>query len=325
MEILIGQWPPHPEQTALVEAWGALLAWDVLADDAVPAARVDDAERAADWLWEIYGVDAAAEILSGANEVTIPAEGDWRVRDACRTVAQLGWIEAWWPASAVAGVPPVSQALLRGELVITIDTVEHLLDDDESLERALVAAGQLTSIPEVDGTLAELAENYGVALSAAPTQAEFALAAGAQGRPAGVTVLSGVDAIDWALVPSGVVDAAAEAEWAIVRSDGATYLEVSVSLVPGARPRLAARFGEVEVDLDRLDDFGRLTGRTPVSATVLLMPSAQRVLTVYAPDFAQPGESSSDGQERRAAIIAYARSRTESPSATLTERMAGRR
>jgi hypothetical protein len=324
-DILIGQWPPHPEQTALVEARGALLAWDVLAGDAVPAARVDDAERAADWLWEIYGVGTAAEILKGANEVTVSADGDWRVRDACRTVAQLGWVDAWWPASAVAGVPPVSRALLRGELAITIDTIEHLLDDDESLERALVAAGQLTSIPEVDGTLAVLAENHGVALSAAPTQVEFALAAGSRDRPPGVTVLSGADAVDWALVPSGVVDAAADAEWAVVRSGGATHVEVAVSLVPGARPRLAARFGQVEVDLDRLDDFGRLTGRAPVPATVLLLPPAHRVLTVYAPDFAQPEESSAEGRERRAAIIAYARSRTESPSATLTERMAGRR
>jgi hypothetical protein len=179
----------------------------------------------------------------------------------------------------------------------------------------------------MDARLIALAEDYGVVLRspAVPSRAEFALAAGRQDRSAVVTVLSGANAVDWALVPSGVVDAAADAEWAVVRADGTTYLEVTVALVPGVRTRLAARFGQVEVDLDRTDDLGRLTGRAPVPATVLLLPPAQRVLTVYAPDFARPGESFADDQDRRDALVAYARSRIESTSATYTERMAGRR
>jgi hypothetical protein len=325
-EILVGQWPPHPERTALLEARGAMLAWDVLADHAVPAARIDDLDRATEWLWEIYGIDAVTAILGGAVEVTVPADGDWRIRDAAWVVAHLGWIEAWWPASAKAGIPQVNPVLLQAERAVTTSDVEHLLDDEEATERALAAAEQLTSDPTVDARLVALAEDHGVALreAAVPSRADFALAAGGGERSVGVTVLSGVNAVDWALVPSGTVDAAADAEWAVVRSDGVTYLEVAVTLVPGLRPRLAARFGQVDVQLDRTDGLGRLIGRTPVSPTVLLLPPAQRVLTVYAPDFAEPAEPDEDSPARRAAIIAYAQSRVDSLSATLTERMAGR-
>jgi hypothetical protein len=319
-EILVGDWPPHPERTALLEARGALLAWDVLADDAVPAARVHDEAQAADWLWEIYGT-AASEILGGATEATVPVDGDWRVRSASRVLAQLGWVEAWWPASQTAGIPAVDQDLLQAERAVATSEVEHLLDDEDATERALSAAALVDAFA---ARLAELAENYGVVLRevVAPSQVDFALAAGTD-RPAGVTVLSGTDPVDWALVPSGVVDAAADAEWAVVRSQGATYLEVAVPLVTRARPSLAARFGQVDVRLDQTDGFGRLTGRAPVPPTVLLLPPAQRVLTVYAPDFAQPGQAEDGSAARREAIIAYARSRAGLPTATVTERLAG--
>lgn len=325
-EIRVGQWPSSPARTALVEARGALVAWDVLAD-AEPVVRVDDPDAAADWLWEIYGLEAATGILGGASEVSVPVEGDWLVRDACRTVAQLAWVEAWWPASGTAGVPVVDHGVLNAERAIATSAVEHLLDDDEAVERALADA-TLTSDAVLDARLVALAEDYGVVLREPilPTRTEFALAAGGQDRSAGVTVLSGASAVDWALVPSGVVDAAADARWAVVRADGNTYLEVEVALVAGSRPRLAARFGQVEVGLDRVDDFGRLTGRIQVPPTVLLLPPTQRVLTVYAPDFARPSESAAESavDSSRAAIIAYALSRVGSPSATYTERTAGR-
>jgi hypothetical protein len=319
-EILVGDWPAHPEQTALLEARGALLAWDILADDALPAARVYDEVQAADWLWEIYG-SAAGEILGGAAEVAVPADGDWQIRDASRVLAQLGWVEAWWPVSPTAGVPAVDQDLLLAERAVTTSEVEHLLDDEDATERALSAAGLVDAFA---ARLGELAEDYGVVLRevVVPSQVDFALAAGG-GRSEGVTVLSGRDPVDWALVPSGVVDAAADAEWAVVRSQGATYLEVAVPLVTRAQPSLAARFGQVDVRLDQTDDFGRLTGRAPVPPTVLLLPPAQRVLTVYAPDFAQPGQPEDGSPARREAIIAYARSRAGLLTATMTERLAG--
>jgi hypothetical protein len=329
-DLLVGDWPPHPERTALLEARGALLAWDVLADDLAPSARVHDPDLAADWLWEVYGA-AAASILGGADEVTVPADGDWRVRDAGRVVAHLGWAEAWWPASPTAGVPALDPALLRAEVAVATGAVEHLLDDEDATERALAAIGPFTADPAVDALAARLvalAEDYGVVLAEAvvPSRSTFALAAGGGDRSDGVTVLSGADAVDWALVPQGVVDAAADAQWSVVRRQGSTFLEVVVSPGPRAGTPLAARFGQVDVALDDTDGLGRVTGRTPVPPTVLLLPPAQRVLTVYAPDFADPATTPDpDVTTRRVAIVAYARSRVGSPTATLTERLAGRR
>ena len=49
-----------------------MLAWDVLAGDAVPAARIHDPARAAEWLWEVYG-SAAEDILGGVLDVTVAA------------------------------------------------------------------------------------------------------------------------------------------------------------------------------------------------------------------------------------------------------------
>ncbi|MEV8437611.1 hypothetical protein AB0425_09595 [Actinosynnema sp. NPDC051121] len=327
-EVVVGEWPASPEVVALVECSGALLAWDVLADDPVPAARVHDPVRASEWLWEVYG-EAADAVLGGASEVEVPGPGDWRVRDACRRVAQLNWARAWWPASVTAGVPALDPVVLRAELAVAVSAVEHLLDDPDAVERALAAAVALdvpTADPEVDavaGRLVALAEDYGVELAPAelPSRAGFALAAGGSGATA-TTALSGSSTVDWSWTPHGAVDAAAPADWAVVRRQGRTVLEVSV--VPGPTPgvRLAARFGDVEVALDGVDEAGRLTGSAPVSAAVLLLPPERRVLTVYAPDFAEPVAPDPDAGARRAAIIAYARSRVGSPTATVTERTA---
>ncbi|ROP36824.1 hypothetical protein [Saccharothrix texasensis] len=328
-DLVVGDWPTSPEVVALLEGSGASLAWDVLADDAVPAARVHDPERASEWLWEVYG-DAAEAILAGAAEVAVPEVGDWRVRDACRRAAQLDWARAWWPASVTAGVPALDPAVLHAERAVALSAVEHLLDDPEAVERALgpvVPLAVPTSDPELAALaerVAELAEDYGVEPrpAEAPSRAAFALAAGGADGAAGVTALSGSSSVDWALVPHGAVDAAAPARWAVVRRQGSTVLEVSV--VPGPTPgtRLAARFGDVEVAVDGVDAAGWLTGAAPVSAAVLLLPPDRRVLTVYAPDFAEPTAPDPGAPARRAAIIAYARSRLGSPTATTTERTA---
>ncbi|MEU4806526.1 hypothetical protein [Actinosynnema sp. NPDC023587] len=322
----VGAWP-HPERAALLEGRGAVLAWDVLGD-AAPAARVHDVDRAADWLWEAYGDEAAAGVLGDAAGIT-PA-GAW---PAGRALAQLAWLEAWWPASGAAGVPALDLSVLRAERAVATSAVEHLLDDEDATGRALAAVPADPVVAGLSDRLAALAEDYGVVLPApVASRAEFALAAGGDaagdGTGAdGVTVHSGADPVDWALVPAGAVDAAADARWAVVRRGGATFLDVAVPGGPRPGVPLAARFGAVEVALDGTDGLGRRTGRTPVPATVLLLPPAARRLTVYAPGFAPPAapDRDPDAPSRRAAIIAYARTRPDAPDATLTERLAGRR
>jgi hypothetical protein len=192
---------------------------------------------------------------------------------------------------------------------------------------SVVSLAVPTSDPELDalaGRVAALAEDYGVELRPveAPTRSGFALAAGGGDTAGGVTALSGASTVDWALVPHGVADAAAPARWAVVRREGRTVLEVSVVPGPTPGPRLAARFGDVEVALDGVDAAGWLIGSSPVSAAVLLLPPDRRVLTVHAPGFAEPAAPDPDAGPRRAAIISYARSRIGSPTATTTERTA---
>jgi hypothetical protein len=321
--LVVGDWPVRPEVTAVLEGAGAVLAWDVLAGDAVPAARVDDPVRAAEWLWEIYG-SAADGILGEASEVDVPAGGDWRVRDACRTVAQLDWARAWWPASATTGVPALDPVVLRAERAVAVSTVEHLLDDQDAVTRALAMVTSFdTPDPELSDRIAALAEDYGVVLSPpVAARTAYALAAGGPGSSSGTTVLTGSSTVDWTLVPAGVVDAAAPVEWSVVRRQGTTVLEVAVEPGPAPGPRLAARFDEIDVALDEIDGLGRITGSAPVPATVLLLPPDRRVVTVYAPDFAAPAEPEPGAEARRAAILAYARSRVGAAEATITERTA---
>ncbi|MBW4717965.1 hypothetical protein [Saccharothrix obliqua] len=321
--IEVGDWP-HPERAALLEGRGALVAWDVLGGGA-PAARVHDPDRAADWLWEVYGPEAADAVLGDAAVVTPTGPG------AGRTLAQLDWARAWWPASAVAGVPALDPVLLSAERAVATCEVEHLLDDEDATARALAEVPADPAVPGLSERLADLAEDFGVELPPAvlPARAEFALAAGsatAATAATGTTVHSGASPVDWALVPAGAVDAAADARWAVVRQGGATFVDVVVAAGPRPDVPLVARFADVDVELGDVDDFGRRTGRAPVPPTVLLLPPARRVLTVHAPDFASPpGEPDPDAPARRAALVAYARSRVGDPAATLTERLAGRR
>lgn len=291
--LVVGSVPEWPEDSAIVEAAGAVLAWDVLADDVAPAARIHDPDRAADWLWEIYG-SAADGILGGATEVTVT--GDSPVRDACRVLARLNWVEAWWPASATAGISAIDPVVLQEERAIAVSTVEHLLDDPDAVERA-------------------------AATVAAPVRSGYALAAGAVSS-AGTTVLTGSSTVDWTLVPAGVVDAAAPADWAVLRRDGTTVLEVSVAPGPRSGSPLSARFADLDVLLDTVDGLGRRTGSVPVPATVLLLPPDRRTVTVYAPGFAEPAAPAPGAEDRRAAIIAHARARIGAPDATRTERTA---
>ena len=297
---------PHPERTALLEARGATLYWDVLTG-APPVTEVHDEALAADWLWDV------------------PAEA--------RELAYLTWAKAWWPTSVVAGVPPLDPALLAAELAVATAAVDHLLDDEDAVERAVADAAAavhplaaLAADPALGeaatalaARLGDLAEDHGIALpDPVPVRQEqtgFALAAGGTAGSA-VVVLRGSSPVDWALVPQGAVDAAANATWSVVRRDGELVLAVTV---PTVRPvPLAARFGRVEVPLDGG------AGQVTVPPSVLLLPAAQRTLTVYAPGFATEPADDPDAPARRAALVAMARARIGAPDATLTERAAAR-
>ncbi|MCK2244718.1 MULTISPECIES: hypothetical protein [unclassified Crossiella] len=306
----------HPEQTALVEAAGALVSWDLLgAPD--PVTEVHAPDRAAAWRWEL----AEPAVLAAVHRL------------AC-----LNWARSWWPASSVAGVPPLHPALLAAEHALATHAVSHLLDDEHATDRALsgllplpleaLSANETLHAEALAlaGRLAGLAEDFGVqapAPAALARRDDYALAASGGGTPDGLVVQRGSAPVDWSLVPAGAVDAVAEASWIILRRNGISVLEASIPPSPGGfPPRLAARFGPVKLDLEPTPS-GELTGSIPLPANVLLLPADQRVLTVYAPEFAEPTPPDPAAPARRAALVRFALGRLDDPAATLTER-AGR-
>ncbi|SDG04010.1 hypothetical protein SAMN05216553_10524 [Lentzea fradiae] len=322
--IRVGSLPSRPERTALVEARGALLAWDVLGDP-VPAVEIHDAEQAAEWLWEVYGPTAAAAILGDVTEVELALLGG-----SVEALAWLRWAQAWWPASTIGGIPALDPALLAAEIAVHTAAVEHLLDDDEAVTRALanvtapagnVSAEVLALYEQVE----TIAEDFGVTVSpaAAKRRVEWALAAGEAPSRDGLRLRSGATAVDWSLVPAGVLDAVAPVWWEVRRTAGATVLSVSVEAAPAAKPvDLLARCGpDLEVPL--YPDGGAFVGASDVDATWL---SEDIAPVVFAPRFADADRIGAPVDiATQTAVIALARTRLTSPAASLTEREAGRR
>ncbi|MFG3343137.1 hypothetical protein [Glycomyces sp. NPDC048151] len=325
---------PHPERTALVEARGALLYWDVLDRNAHPSAEIHNEQLAADWLWEIYGPEAADAILDASG----PIDTDWDapVLDAARRLAYLRWAEAWWPSSHAAGVPALDTGLLRAEAAWRTAGIEHLLDDEEAVERALretdmTAVEAAADHPDIDAAplaeaLEHLAEDYGVELRRETVRLrreDWALAAGGTAADAPV-LASGGAPVDWAMVPQGLVDAADGASWELHQGPGGLRVTVTVPAAPETRDfRLTAQIGGVEIDL-RLDPgTGTFTGEAEAPQAFLLLPADRRVLHVFSPDFTT-GDVTNDPRlaPHRAAIIEFARERLDDPEASLAERAA---
>jgi hypothetical protein len=336
--IIVGPPRPHPERAALVEARGALLLWDELDRRPHPAAEIHDPALAADWLWDLYGHEAANAILNGANHIEVDTES--AVLDAARALAHLRWAEAWWPSSYAAVVPALSRGLLRAEAAWRTSAVEHLLDDEEAVERALTAVdlGQLASLEDhpllgaeardLATDLTALGEDYGVELAraqAASRPEDWTLAAG--GSRADDLVMAGGHApVAWANVPQGLVDGAAEATWTLARRDGGQMLTVAVPAAPDAYDTaLTARIGSTDIELHLDPAIGTYTGEAAAPQGFVMLPAARRNLSVFAPGFATgPGRPDPDADSRSDALIDFARERLTAPDACLAERAAAR-
>ncbi|MDA1362848.1 hypothetical protein O1R50_24740 [Glycomyces luteolus] len=323
---------PHPECTALTEARGALLYWDVLDRSPHPDAEIHDEALAADWLWEIYGPDAADAILHASD--SIATEWESPVLDAARRLAHLRWAEAWWPSSHAAAIPALDTGLLRAEAAWRTAAVEHLLDDEEAVERALAEADATAAealdpalgASELTAALEDLAEDYGVALRREPVhlrQEDWALAAGGD-RAVDFALASGGAPVDWTQVPQGLVDAAAGAAWTLTQREGGLTITVTVPAAPEARDlHLTARIGGVELPLILDPETRSYSGETEAPQALLLLPADRRVLHVFAPDFSVGDERNDPRRSpHRAEIIEFARERLTDPAASLAERAA---
>lgn len=342
--VRVGTRPAHPEHTAVLETQGALLLWDELSPRRYPCAEIHDLGRAADWLWEIYG-RGPSEAIRGDAHTIAPDTDAPQVLAAARALAHLHWAEAWWPASQLAEVPPLSTAILRAEAALATAAVDHLLDDDEAVERALrhLDLAPVTALVEdpVLGTtatdivnrLADLADDHGVELRAdqAATPArpdDWTLAAGTSGGDT-LTVMTGTTAVDWTRVAPGQVDAAANAAWSVSRRSGTTVVSASIAAAPSTpdsttAARLRARLGDVEIVLHRNRDASVYSGEAETDSSVLRIAPAHRILQVYSPHIAaHPTQNTDpDAASRRTAIITRARRCLTAEDASLAERAA---
>lgn len=235
--------------TALVEARGAHLSWDVTSGDRFPDAEISDVLSAGAWLDQVYGPNVADAVRAGAAEpIVLALPESAELVDKARRLAHVNWARAWWPAGAT--VPALDPALLAAEMALLSSSLEHVLDDDEAVERALFdAEDALTALAAVSEALAaeaarvaealtELADTYGVEL--APTDVptstrreEWALAAGGHDLGgSGFEVASGTAQVRWADVPAQTVAADADARWSLRQESGVTTLHATVPAAP---------------------------------------------------------------------------------------------
>jgi hypothetical protein len=332
-------------RTALIEASGALLSWDVASNERFPDAEIHNPVEASGWLAEIFGdviatavVDAFA--VSDAVETTLAAPDDAELTDAAHRLAWLTWARDWWPAGVYT--PALSIPILAAEIAVAAHAVAHLLDDEDAVERALpdavdapaaLAAVQpqfRTDAAVLVDALAALADDHGVALNPAVLPAEssdWALAAGAMAQiGGGIEIGHGTSPVRWADVPAQTVAADSDALWSLRHVDGVPHLHVSVAAVAGSGGgvELWAQFGPDALDIDiplRVDGTAFI-GNAQVAASVALLPLEERTLWVRDPLLAAvPGAA--EPEEDRDLVRERAVSRIDDPEASLAERVAG--
>lgn len=152
IRITAGLAPSHDFARAVLDVAGAVLTWPVLGDPGPPVAEIDDAARAQQWLWAVYGERTAAAVHACAAgelaEVRVPAA----MTALARSAARLGlghWAARWWPASYLDGIPALEPDVLGLELAALTHECQQLFDDEGD---------------QPDDCVAELIEEHQVAL-----------------------------------------------------------------------------------------------------------------------------------------------------------------
>lgn len=324
-------------RTAMIEARGALLSWDAVSAERFPDAEIHSPVEAAGWLAEIYGDDITQAVRTEADaDFSLPE--DTELVDAARRLATLTWARDWWPAGSFT--PALSTPLLAAEIAVAAHAVEHLLDDEDAVERAVrdatdapaalaaVPAALRTDADALRDALAELAEDHAVELVPATTSSaaqDWALAAGGSGPlGAGTEIGHGTTPVRWGDVPAQTVAADGDAQWSLRHVGGVPHLQVWVAAVPGAAAELRARFGpeDLEIDVPLQADGVAFTGDAPVAASVALLPLDQRVLWVRDPLLA-PTPGPAESEIDRDAVREHAGRRLSDSEASIAERAAG--
>lgn len=317
-------YPPH--LTALLEARGALLRWRIDRDESLPDALIHDPSAALEWLPDVYGPNVVDAVLHRVSTTGRAAETD--TGRAARLLAHLDWSAAWWPAGR--NVPALSTELIAAEAAVLTSSVEHLLDDPDAVENALLAARHTLSAvttlaPALAAAIRDLADDNGIELAsvaiAESVRADWALAAGSAPGGSAIDVAAGSADVAWSGFPAQTVAADGAASWALVQRGGALTLRVTAPAVaPGAEP--VARFGPDGLVVPLTYTGQAYTGEVPGTVELLRLRDAERTLRVHDPRMAGEAPTPEPAAER-AAVLAFAAARLSDPW-SLAERDAAR-
>lgn len=113
--------------TLVLEVTGGHLTWSLLADQRLPAAVLDDPDAAQDWLWAVYGEQAALAVADNHPQSlpATPALPD--LTTTLRRLAYAHWAARWWPASTLDAIPTLSPHLLAEEIADLTETCDLAL------------------------------------------------------------------------------------------------------------------------------------------------------------------------------------------------------
>ncbi|WP_280432946.1 hypothetical protein [Nocardia brasiliensis] len=246
---------PRLDVTVL-EVLGGHLTWRLLDGGPLPAAVLDRADLAQEWLWAVFGEQIALAVEAGAD-VELPAAPE--LPELVLSAWRLGyahWAVRWWPASVLDGIAPLDERLLFDEIAVLSAECEMLVDGaDQAVEEV--------DLPVYVGR----AEDY-------------ALAAGPAAAPSGALVLArGSTGWDWRCCPPGLLDASERAiSWEVRRDGGRTIVSVRAVAAPG----LPAEVPE------HLHPHAAIHTSTGTIETALALHGDQWTAEVTAPDTADP-------------------------------------
>ncbi|MCL7376061.1 hypothetical protein [Streptomyces sp. 35G-GA-8] len=312
---------------AVLEVAGGLLTWSVLALDAPPVAVLDDADRAQEWVWAMYGeqvalalaadtaAEAAAERVEVSAEVPVLPALPALVTSA-RQLAFAHWASRWWPASVIDGIPPLDERQLDREIGELTEECDLLFAGEETAD-ARPPGGPDAEFP-ADGS---------PAAEEAPRATDYALAAGpgagTAGSADGLTLARGTGGSDWRRYPPGLVDASERAvSWEVVRAAARTTVSVSVVAAPGPvavphgltpRATVSGAADPLDLALRRVDDTW--LGNAPFDTAGTGGPApggAGPAVDIYLPGFGTSRTRAHDDEataETRARVRALVRSR----------------
>jgi hypothetical protein len=215
-----------PPDTAVLEVRGGHVAWSVLAGQQFPAAVIDDADAAQEWIWAVYGERIALAVADFDDTPTefAPEPGLPELVALARKLGYAHWAARWWPASTLDDIPPLDPRLVDTEIATLTSECELLIDGadaiganaDDDLAHEVDRAESLA--PRLDR-----AENYALAAGPAAGTASDAL-----------ILARGVGGWDWRGCPPGILDASERAvSWEVLRRPGATVFRVSAVAAPG--------------------------------------------------------------------------------------------